>query len=420
MIKIISNLDEIKKRSTEISKDIQEKTIEIIENVRKNGDKALFEYGKKFDGVELETLLVSEKEIEEAFNSMDKEFLETIKKCAENIENFHKNQIQKGFMVEEEGKILGQKVTPIEKVGIYVPGGKAVYPSTVLMNVIPAKLAEVEEITLVTPPRKDGTIAPEILACAKYAGATKIYKIGGAGAIGALAYGTETIDKVYKITGPGNAFVAAAKKEVFGEVDIDMIAGPSEILVIADESANKKIVAGDMLSQAEHDPMASSILITTSKKLAEEVQEELENQMNNLSRSEICHKSIDDNSYILVCENLEECFKISNEIAPEHLEIMLDNPFAYLPKIKNAGSIFLGKNTPEALGDYFAGVNHTLPTNGTAKFSSALSVETFVKKSTFLYYDEKALENAKNDIVLFATKEGLEAHGNSVLKRFEQ
>lgn len=420
MIKIIKNLSEITKRNVDISSDIQEKTIEIIKNVRENGDLALFEYGEKFDGVKLTSLQVTEDEINKAFDEIDDVFLETIKKCAKNIENFHKNQIQKGFMIEEDGKILGQKVTPIEKVGIYVPGGKAVYPSTVLMNVIPAKLAGVEEITLVTPPRKDGSIAPEILACAKFAGATKIYKIGGAGAVTALAYGTETIDKVYKITGPGNAFVAAAKKEVFGEVDIDMIAGPSEILVIADETCDSKIIAGDMLSQAEHDPMASSVLLTTSEKLAKEVQDELENQMNNLSRSEICHKSIDDNSYIIICKDLEECFDISNEIAPEHLEIMLDNPFGYLPKIKNAGSIFLGKNTPEALGDYFAGVNHTLPTNGTAKFSSALSVETFVKKSTFLYYDEKALQSAKDDIVLFATREGLEAHGKSVSNRFDK
>ncbi|MFI3114559.1 MAG: histidinol dehydrogenase [Clostridia bacterium] len=419
MIKIISNVDGISSRNTENSENITKIVKEIIENVKINGDKALFEYAEKFDNAKLSTLEVTKKEMEDAVSQIDAKFLETIKKSMKNIEDFHKNQLQKGFMVEKEGVILGQKVTPIEKVGIYVPGGKAVYPSTVLMNVIPAKIAGCKQITMVSPPGPDGEISNGILACAFLAGVDKFYKIGGAGAVAALAYGTETIEKVYKITGPGNTFVATAKKEVFGEVDIDMIAGPSEILVIADENANARIIASDLLSQAEHDPMASSILVTTSDKLAENVQNELELQIPLLSRSDICRQAIDENSYIILCKSTDECFEISNEIAPEHLEIMLENPFSYLPKIQNAGSIFLGKNTPEALGDYFAGVNHTLPTNGTAKFSSALGTETFMKKSTFVYYDEKTLEMAKDDIVRFATMEGLEAHAKSVSNRFE-
>ena len=419
MIKIIDNVSKINKRSNEISDKIEISAKEIIKNVRQNGDSSLFEYAEKFDGASLETLEVTKEEMEAAISRIDPEFLETIKKAIINIENFHKNQKQNGFMTESDGIILGQKVTAIEKIGIYVPGGKAVYPSTVLMNVIPAKIAGCKQITLVSPPQADGTISDGILACAHLTGVDKFYKIGGAGAIAALAYGTETIDKVYKITGPGNAFVAAAKKLVFGEVDIDMIAGPSEILIIADESSDANIIALDLLSQAEHDPMASSILVTTSKKLATKVQIELENEINILSRGEICRQSIDDNSYIILCDSLEDCFNISNEIAPEHLEIMLDNAFSYLPNVQNAGSIFLGKHTPEALGDYFAGVNHTLPTNGTAKFSSALSVDTFVKKSTFVYYSEGALKSSKDDIVRFATNEGLEAHGKSVSNRFK-
>lgn len=419
MIKIIHKIEEMTKRNTEISSDIETITRNMIEDVRQNGDKALFTYAKQFDHADLNSLEVTQQEIDEAFDTIDADFLQTIEKCMTNITQFHEHQKQNGFLVEEKGRILGQKITPIERVGIYVPGGKAVYPSTVLMNVIPAKLAGVKHITLVTPPRPDGTITPEILACAKLTGVEKIYKIGGAGAIAALAYGTETIKSVYKITGPGNAFVACAKKEVFGKVDIDMIAGPSEILVIADETCDAKIIAGDMLSQAEHDEMASSILVTTSIKLANEVQQELSSQIATLSRNKICNASIDENSYIILCDTLEECFEISNELAPEHLEICLDNAMFYLPCIQNAGSIFLGKHTPEALGDYFAGVNHTLPTNGTAKFSSALSVDTFVKKSTFLYYDEPALQEAKEDIVAFANREGLQAHAQSVLNRFE-
>lgn len=419
MIKIIQNTGQINKRSSEISDEIQEITKEIIENVRKNGDSALFDYARKFDKAELSSLEVSQEEMKEAVGRISPGFLDTIQKSLKNIENFHRNQIQRGFFVEEEGIILGQKVTAIEKVGIYVPGGKAVYPSTVLMNVIPAKLAGVKKITLVSPPKSDGTVDDGILACAHLVGVDKFYKIGGASAVAALAYGTETIEKVFKITGPGNAFVAAAKKQVFGQVDIDMIAGPSEILVIADESARANIVAGDLLSQAEHDPMASSILVTTSQKLAKEVQEQLELQMSQLSRKEICRASIDENSYIIVAESLDKCFKISNEIAPEHLELMIEDPFSFLPMVQNAGSIFLGHHTPEALGDYFAGVNHTLPTNSTATFSSALSVDTFVKKSTFLSYSKDALNVAKDHIVRFAQEEGLEAHGKSVSNRFE-
>ncbi len=417
MIKIIENTSEIQERSQEIPQKVEDTAKDILAQVRKEGDAALFRHVKEFDKASLTSLEVSNEEIERALSNMKKDFLKTINKSIDNIQEFHKLQQQQGFSMEREGVVMGQKVTPIQRVGIYVPGGKAVYPSTVLMNVIPAKLAGVEHITLVSPPKADGTIDESILACAFLTGVDKFYKIGGASAVGALAYGTETIKPVYKITGPGNAYVAAAKKQVFGKVDIDMIAGPSEILVIADHSADPRIVAGDLLSQAEHDPMASSILVTTSPELAKAVQQELEIQIPQLSRHDICRKSIDDNSYILLCNSIEEAISLSNEIAPEHLELMLDNPFDYLGMVKNAGSIFLGKHTPEALGDYYAGVNHTLPTNSTAKFSSALSVETFVKKSTYLYYSEQALKKAKDDVLLFSEKEGLEAHGKSVSNR---
>ena len=420
MIKIINSLNDIHKRSTEISLEIENLTREIISEVRQNGDSALYKYAEQFDKAKLTTLEVSVNEMKSAMDRLDPEYINLIKRCIKNIEDFHRNQIQNGFITEQNSVILGQKITPIEKVGLYVPGGKAFYPSTVLMNVIPAKLAGCKQIVVVSPPKPDGNIADEILACAYLTGVSKFYKIGGAGAIAALAYGTETIDKVYKITGPGNAFVASAKKQVFGEVDIDMIAGPSEILIIADENNDARIVAGDLLSQAEHDPMASSILVTTSEKLAKDVQLELENQMSKLPREEICRASIGDNSYIILVKDLDEAFEFSNEIAPEHLEIMLDDAFIYLPKVQNAGSIFLGRNTPEPLGDYYAGVNHTLPTNGTAKFSSALSVDSFVKKSTFVYYTETALRDAKDDIAAFAMSEGLCAHARSILNRFDK
>lgn len=419
MIKIIKSLTEIKKRSSQVAQDVERSVKDIIAQVQQEGDKALFRHVEQFDGAKLSSLEVANEEIEQALTHMEKDFYKTVHKAMDNIEEFHKHQIQHGFTHQRDGVILGQKVSPIERVGIYVPGGKAVYPSTVLMNVIPAKLAGVKHITLVSPPKADGTIDQSILACAFLTGVDKLYKIGGASAVAALTYGTETIEPVYKITGPGNAYVAAAKKQVFGEVDIDMIAGPSEILVIADETANPRIVAGDMLSQAEHDPMASSILLTTSTLLAEEVQRELEIQIALLKRKDICRASIDDNSYIMVCPSIETCIKYSNEIAPEHLELMLDNPFDYFGLVQNAGSVFLGKNSPEALGDYFAGVNHTLPTNSTAKFSSALSVDTFMKKSTFVYYSGSALEKVKDDILVFAEKEGLEAHGKSVSNRFQ-
>ncbi|MFI3254306.1 MAG: histidinol dehydrogenase [Eubacteriales bacterium] len=419
MIKIIKSIDEIKKRSNEIPQEVEETTKNLIAEVRRDGDAALFRHVEQFDKAKLGSLEVANEEIEQSLSNMDKDFYKTINRAMDHIEGFHKNQIQQGFTHQRDGVVLGQKVTPIERVGIYVPGGKAVYPSTVLMNVIPAKLAGVKHITLVSPPKSDGTIDQSILACAFLAGVDKLYKIGGASAVAALTYGTETVEKVYKITGPGNIYVAAAKKQVYGDVGIDMIAGPSEILIIADETANPKIVAGDLLSQAEHDSMASAILLTTSDTLAQAVQKELENQIATLSRGDICRRSIDDNSYIMLCPTLEKAIEYANDIAPEHLELMLDQPFDYLGQVKNAGSIFLGKNTPEALGDYFAGVNHTLPTNSTAKFSSALSVDTFVKKSTFVYYSEATLEKEKDDILLFAKKEGLEAHGQSVANRFE-
>ncbi len=418
MIKIIKSLEEIKKRSNAVAADVEKSVKQIIAEVRAEGDKALFRHVAQFDKANLNSLEVANEEIEKALSNMEKDFYKTINKAIDNIQEFHKHQIQHGFTHQRDGVMLGQRVMPIERVGIYVPGGKAVYPSTVLMNVIPAKLAGVKHITLVSPPKADGTIDESILACAFLTGVDKLYKIGGASAVAALTYGTETIEKVYKITGPGNAYVAAAKREVFGEVDIDMIAGPSEILVVADETADPRIVAGDMLSQAEHDPMASAMLLTTSEKLAVEVQNELEIQIALLKRKDICRASIDDNSYIMVCPSIEKCIEYSNEIAPEHLELMLDNPFDYFGLVQSAGSVFLGKNSPEALGDYFAGVNHTLPTNSTAKFSSALSVDTFMKKSTFVYYSESALEKAKDDVLLFANKEGLEAHGKSISNRF--
>ncbi|OOB80352.1 MAG: histidinol dehydrogenase [Epulopiscium sp. Nuni2H_MBin003] len=417
MIKIINQDTLIPKRDDSISDKIENIAKDIIKDVRARGDEALFEYAQKFDGARLETLVVSKIELEQAYNRLLSDYKDMLKRCINNISEFHSKQKDKGFIVEKDGILLGQKVTAIEKVGIYVPGGQAVYPSTVLMNVIPAQIAGCSHISVVSPPRADGTIADEILACCYMLNVNVVYKTGGAGAIAALAFGTESIQPVYKITGPGNAYVAAAKKQVFGTVGIDMIAGPSEILVIADESADAKIVASDLLSQAEHDAMARCILTTTSEKLAEEVSKELEIQMAYLPKENICRMSIDNNGLIIICDTLNKCFEISNDLAPEHLEIMVQDAISYLPKIKNAGSIFLGRYTPEAIGDYYAGVNHTLPTNSTAKFSSALSVETFVKKSTFVSYTEEALREAKDDVVLFAMSEGLDAHAKSVLSR---
>ena len=405
-----------------IASNVEGIVSEIIANVVKNGDKALFEYCEKFDKATLDSLEVSEKEIDEAFASVDSEFVEIIKEAAENIRAFHKKQAKTGFELrEKDGVVTGQKIMPIEKVGLYVPGGTAAYPSTVLMDSIPAKIAGCSEIVMVTPPSKGGKVNPVILAAAKIAGVDRIFKIGGAQAVAALAYGTESVPKVDKIVGPGNAFVAEAKKQVFGKVSIDMIAGPSEILVVADSTCNPKFVAADLLSQAEHDKMASAVLVTDSYELAKKVSDELERQIPLLPRAEIARCSIDNNGKIIVAENnLLLAIDIANEIAPEHLELCVDEPFEYLDKIKHAGSIFMGKSCPEALGDYFAGPNHTLPTSGTARFSSALSVDDFVKKSQYIYYTREALSKVADKVAYFAKKEGLDAHARSATIRFEE
>ena len=393
---------------------------EIIVNVRVGGDQAVLDYTRKLDKAELSSLEVTDGEIEEAFAAVEPEFLEILRKAAENIRNFHQKQVRNSFIIsEQDGIVTGQKVTPIDKVGVYVPGGTAAYPSTVLMDTIPAKIAGCREIVMVTPPGKDGKINPVILAAAKIAGVQRIFKVGGAQAIAALAYGTESIPRVYKIVGPGNAYVAEAKKQVFGQVSIDMIAGPSEILVVADGKSNPVHVAADLLSQAEHDKLASAVLVTDSHDLALAVQAELERQIPLLPRAEIARISIDRNGKIIVADNLKVVIDIANEIAPEHLELMVDNPFDYLDGIRNAGSIFMGRNCPEALGDYFAGPNHTLPTSGTARFSNPLSVDDFVKKSQYTYYTADALSRCGQDIAYFARKEGLEAHARSVTVRIE-
>ncbi len=401
--------------------DVSDIVTDIIENVKTKGDKALFEYAEKFDKASLTALEVSEAEIEEAFNLVEPRFIEILKKAAENIEDFHKKQVRNSFILNDtEGVINGQKVTPIERVGLYVPGGTAAYPSTVLMDSIPAKIAGCEYICITTPPSADGKVNPVILAAAKIAGVDKIFKVGGAQAVAALAYGTESIPKVDKIVGPGNAFVAEAKRQVFGRVSIDMIAGPSEILVIADGKSDPTFVAADLLSQAEHDKNASAVLVTDSEELANRVACEIENQLKQLSREEIARVSIENNGKIIVADNLEDVITVANEIAPEHLELCVDNPFDYLDKIKNAGSIFMGRYCPEALGDYFAGPNHTLPTSGTARFSSPLSVDDFVKKSQFVYYSKNALDKVAKDVAFFAEKEGLTAHAKSAIIRSEK
>jgi len=393
---------------------------DILDDVKLRGDQALYDYNKKFDNVSLSSLQVTEKEIEDAFNRLDKELLEVIRYSHENIVRYHTKQKRNDFLDKDtDGVILGQIINPIEKVGIYVPGGTAAYPSTVLMNAVPAKVAGVEEIVMVTPPNEDGTISDVILAAAKIAGVTKIFKVGGAQAVAALSYGTETILAVYKIVGPGNIFVAMAKKMVFGEVAIDMVAGPSEVLIISDDSSNPVHIAADLLSQAEHDKLAACILVTTSEELAKLVAVEIESQLAELPRQEIARESINNNGRIIIAKNIEEAILISNEIAPEHLELAVMDPFALLSKIKNAGSIFLGHNTPEPLGDYLAGPNHTIPTSGTAKFASPLSVDDFIKKSSVIYYSKEALEKVKDKVILFAESEGLTAHANSVRKRFK-
>ncbi len=393
---------------------------DIIDNVKVNGDKALYEYCEKFDKAKLSSLEVSKEEIDEAFSAVEPQFIEILEEAAENIRNFHKQQVRTGFIINGDGYVTGQVITPIERVGLYVPGGTAAYPSTVLMDSIPAKIAGCKEICITTPPSADGKVNPAILAAAKIAGVDRIFKIGGAQAVAALAYGTETVPKVDKIVGPGNAFVAEAKRQVFGLVSIDMIAGPSEILVIADGNSNPKFVAADLLSQAEHDKMASAVLVTDSAELAEMVSAELERQIPLLPRAEIARTSIDNNGKIIVADNLLDVIEVANEIAPEHLELCVDSPFDYLGKIKNAGSIFMGRYCPEALGDYFAGPNHTLPTSGTARFSSPLSVDDFVKKSQYTYYTKDALQKSADSVAFFAEKEGLSAHARSVTVRFEE
>ena len=400
--------------------NVEAAVADIIAAVRARGDQAVLDFTQRFDGVRPEPMLVSQQEVEEAFAAVEPEFLAVLEQAAQNIRAFHSRQVRNSFVIADRpGIVLGQKVTPIEKVGIYVPGGTAAYPSTVLMDTIPAKIAGCPRIVMVTPPGKDGKLNPAILAAAKIAGVDAVYKVGGAQAIAALAYGTESIPKVDKIVGPGNAFVAEAKKQVFGRVSIDMIAGPSEILVIADGKSDPAHVAADMLSQAEHDKLASAVLVTDSAVLAEAVSAELERQLPLLPRRDIARASIDNCGKIIVADSLMDGIAIANEIAPEHLELMVDDPFAYLDAVKNAGSIFLGRSCPEALGDYFAGPNHTLPTSGTARFSSPLSVDDFVKKSQFTYYTADALSQAADSIARFAEKEGLQAHGKSVLIRRE-
>ena len=415
-------LSTLLKRSPNNYAEYEKTVADILLNVKNNKDKAVFEYTKKFDGFDLcsQNIRVTEEEIEEAVALMDEEFLNVMEKSAANIRAYHDKQKRNSwFDAKEDGTILGQKVTPLEKVGIYVPGGKAAYPSSVLMNAIPAKVAGVDKIVMTTPCNKEGKVNPGTLAAAKVAGVDEIYKVGGAQAIAALAYGTESIPKVDKITGPGNIFVALAKKSVYGHVSIDSIAGPSEILVLADETANPRYVAADLLSQAEHDELASAILITTSRELAEEVSKQVDSFVSQLSRSEIMQKSLDNYGYILIADSMEEAIEAANEIASEHLEILTKNPFEVMTKIRNAGAIFLGEYSSEPLGDYFAGPNHILPTNGTAKFFSPLSVDDFVKKSSVICYSKEALQKVHKDIELFAKREGLTAHANSIAVRFE-
>ncbi len=400
--------------------DVEGIVTDIIKNVRANGDKALVEYSKKFDGATDDVIEVTAQEIEDAFKQVDDELIAILKQAKENITAFHSRQVRNSFVMNDnDGVIMGQKVIPIEKVGLYVPGGTASYPSSVLMNCVPAKIAGCSEIVMVTP-AKAGYIKPVILAAAKIAGVDRIFKIGGAQAVAALAYGTESVPKVDKIVGPGNAFVAEAKKQVFGTVDIDMIAGPSEILVVADGTNNPAHIAADLLSQAEHDKMATAVLITDCKDFANAVSAELERQIPLLPREEIARTSIDTNGKIIITDSLKKAMEVSNILAPEHLEICVDNPFEYLGLVKNAGSVFLGKNCPEALGDYFAGPNHTLPTSGTARFSSPLSVDDFVKKTQFSYFSRDALCNIGDKVVRFAKEEGLDAHARSVSIRTEK
>ena len=416
-------LSDLLKRSPNNYDSYQASVDEILANVKANGDKAVFEYTAKFDGatVTADTLRVTEEEIAKAYDEIeDKELVTIIRKAIANIKDHHEKQLrQSWFSTREDGVMLGQKITPLERVGVYVPGGKAAYPSSLLMNVVPAKVAGVDEIVMVTPPGKDGKINPTTLVAAKEAGVDTILKVGGAQAVAALAYGTESIKKVDKIVGPGNIFVALAKKAVYGHVGIDSIAGPSEVMVIADETANPRYVAADLLSQAEHDELASCILVTTSKELAEKVSAEVDGFVEILSRKEIIEKSLENFGYILLVDTMDEAVDVANEIASEHLEIVTKDPFLTMTKIRNAGAIFLGEYSSEPLGDYFAGPNHVLPTNGTAKFFSPLNVDDFMKKSSIIYYSKEALEPVSSDVIKFANAEGLTAHANSIKVRFE-
>lgn len=422
MIKIIKdeniNISSILSGRAEVG-NVYETVNEIIAQVKERGDEALFEYSAKFDKVNLDSFEVSAEELEEAMLNADAELVEIMKEAAANIYEYHKNQLRSGFKIERaDGAVLGQRILPLERVGLYIPGGTASYPSSVLMNCIPAKIAGVKEIILVSPPSADGKIATNILAAAKIAGADRVFKIGGAQAVAALAYGTESIPKVDKIVGPGNKFVAEAKRQVFGKVAIDMVAGPSEILVVADGDNDPCFVAADLLSQAEHDSVAAAILITTSEELAKAVSEELEAQLSKLPREKIARASIENYGAIIVCDSIERAIELANQAAPEHLELCVNNPFDYLESVVNAGSVFLGKYCPEALGDYFSGTNHTLPTNGTARFSSPLSVDDFIKKSSFTYYTKEAFEKVGKKVASFAENEGLDAHANSAKIRY--
>ena len=413
-------VNEMLKRTAEESTSVDDAVRDIIDNVIANGDAALFEYSKRFDGVSLNTFKVSEEEFAEAERLVGEDYRAILKRSADNIAAFHRCQLRNGFEIEEDGCIIGQKVIPLESAGLYVPGGTAAYPSTVLMNAIPAKIAGVGRIVMVTPPLKNGKVKPEVLVAARVAGIDEVYKIGGAQAIAALAYGTESIPKVDKITGPGNIYVATAKKMVFGVCGIDMVAGPSEILVIADCGAQAKNVAADLLSQAEHDMRATAVLITDSAELADEVSYELERQVKLLPRYEIANKSLEDNCKLIVTDNLEEAVRLSDRLAPEHLELCVNEPEKLLEIVHNAGSVFMGYNTPEAVGDYYAGTNHTLPTSGTARFSSPLSVEDFIKTTQYVKYTRQKLEKSADDIIKFAQSEGLTAHAESVAIRFKK
>ena len=413
--------EEILNRDIQAEEDVSAAVDAVLANVKANGDAALRAYTETFDGVALTDLQVSQEEMDAALASLDPDFLKTLEMSAENIRHFHEQQVHRDFVLTDKpGIVMGQRYTPIEKVGICVPCSPVAFPSTILMNVIPAKIAGVRDIILVTPPEKDGSISAAALAAAKIAGADQIFKVGGAQAVAALAYGTQSIPRVDKIVGPGGIFVATAKRKVFGQVAIDMIAGPSEILVVADGKSDPHWVAADMLSQAEHDVLASPVLVTDSRELAEQVQTELEVQLARLPRRSVARQSVDDNGKIIITDDLDKAIEAVNLIAPEHLELCVDDPFALLPKVKNAGSIFLGRYTPEALGDYFAGPNHTLPTSGTARFSSPLSVDDFVKKSSFLYYNQDALAPVADRIADFAEREGLHAHAQSVLTRKQE